>query len=47
MTCPEKYKFWRWLIEKAIHNRRIYYLLWGALIVLAICAFRFGLIGLF
>lgn len=40
-----KYKFWRWLIGMAIQNRRVYWLLWGFLVVLAICAFKFGLVG--
>lgn len=43
----EKYKFWRWLIEKAIRNKRVYWLLWGCLAVIGICAWRFGLLGLF
>ena len=41
-----RYRFWRWLIEKACRNRRIYWLLWGLLAVVGICAWRFGLAGL-
>jgi len=41
-----RYRFWRWLIEKAISSRRIYWLLWGMLAVTALCAWRFGLSGL-
>jgi hypothetical protein len=47
MSCGDKYKFWKWLIEKAMSNKRVYRLLWGFLFVLAICAFKFGLLGLF
>ncbi len=41
-----RYRFWRWLIGLALKNRRVYWLLWGMLAVLAICAWRFGLAGL-
>lgn len=41
-----RYRFWRWLIEKAISSRRIYWLLWEMLAVTALCAWRFGLSGL-
>ena len=38
-----RYRFWKWLIEKAILHRHIYWLLWGILIVLGLCAWQFGL----
>ena len=41
-----RYRFLRWLIEKACHSRRIYWLLWGVLVVVGICAWRFGLVGI-
>ena len=40
-----RYRFWRWLIELALKHRQIYWLLWGILAVIAICAWRFGLNG--
>ena len=41
-----RYCFWRWLIKAALKHRKIYWLLWGMLAVVAICAWRFGLNGL-
>jgi len=41
-----RYWFWKWLICKALRHTRIYWLLWGVLVVMAICAWRFGLAGL-
>ncbi len=41
-----RYRFWRWLIELALKHWQIYWLLWGILVVIAICAWRFGLSGL-
>lgn len=40
-----RYRFWRWLIGLALKHRQIYWLLWGILAVIAICAWRFGLNG--
>lgn len=40
-----RYHFWRWLICLAMKNSRIYWLLWGMLVVVAICAWQFGLAG--
>lgn len=44
--CQCKYRFWRWLIKTALKNKKVYWLLWGVLVILAICAWRFGLVGI-
>lgn len=41
--CNCKYKFRKWLINKALKNKPLYWLLWGFLVVLGICAYKFGL----
>ena len=40
-----KYKFWRWVLTKAIKNPKVYWLLWGLIAVLGVCAWRFGFAG--
>lgn len=42
-----KYKFWKWLIKFATQNKKIYWLLWGGIGALVVCAYKFGLAGLF
>jgi hypothetical protein len=42
-----KYNFWKWLIQYATKNKSIYWLLWGGVAALIVCAFRFGLVGIF
>lgn len=42
-----KYNFWKWLIQYATKNKRIYWLLWGGIGALVVCAYKFGLAGLF
>ena len=50
MRCKSKtrskksrYKFVKWLINKAIAHDKVYWLLWGILAILGVCAWRFGL----
>lgn len=42
-----KYRFWRWLITLATANKKVYWLLWGMIAVMAICAYKFGFAGVF
>lgn len=41
-----KYSFWKWLVQYATKNQRIYWLLWGLLVALIVCAYKFGLTGI-
>lgn len=36
----QKYQFWRWLILSVVHIRRLYWLVWGALIVLLLIGLK-------
>ena len=37
-----RYRFWKWLIEQALNHKRVYWLLWGALIALRIAGHGIG-----
>lgn len=50
MAKEHKYCKWifaKWLITYATTNKKVYWLLWGGLLVLAICAWQFGFAGIF
>ena len=49
MTKKRKHchcRFWQWLINKALKSAKIYWLLWGLLVILALGVWRFGWVGL-
>lgn len=46
MTENNKYSFLKWLITFGTTNKKVYWLLWGALAAVMIAAYRTGIVGL-